>query len=132
MHVFCGVVVELDETGAVSADFIFFGVVGFFDDGNTSFIGEFFDSIDEGEVFVFHDKADGATRFAAAEAVEPLALWANGKGRGAFVVEGAKCLELAPGSFYRNIGADQLHNISGSCDSFYGFFRYFAHGLGMH
>ncbi len=63
-----GFIVEFFEAGNFATFFVCFGVERFFDNGDSGAVGEFFDGVGEGEVFVIHEEGDGVARFSASEA----------------------------------------------------------------
>ena len=123
-----GFVVEFFDPRDAAADFVGFGVENIFNDGNAGTLGEFLNGFYEGNIFVVHDEGDGRATLLAAETMVELLGGADVKGGGLFVVEGAVAFVLASSSFEREIGTDQVHDVSGIEDLFNGFFRNAAHG----
>ena len=61
-----GLVVEFLDAGNFSSFAVGLGIVGFFGDGDTGAISQFFDGIDEGEVLILHQEGEGIAALAAA------------------------------------------------------------------
>ena len=73
--------------------------------------GEFFHGLNEAEVVVFHEEADGGAMRAATEAVIELLYGVHVKRRGFFVVEGAAALRFAPAAFQCDARTHHFDNV---------------------
>lgn len=123
-----GLVIEFFDAGDFTAAFVSLGVIGFLDDGDAGPLGESLDGIDEGEVLIVHEEAQGIPALATAEAFIVLLGGIDVKGGGLFVMEGTVTLKGGAGAFQREVGSDEIDDVGGIQDLFHCFFWNAAHG----
>ena len=87
-------------------------------DGYFCTVGKAADRINEADVFVFFDKCEHITALVAAEAMKNLAVRIDVETWRLFLVKRAKREEVSAGSFKREIGANDIHDVTGGANAF--------------
>lgn len=121
-------IVELLEAGNAAAFSVVLWAGGFFDDGDAEAASEFLSGVDEGDVFMLHDKADGSTGLATSEAFKTLPGRVDGERRSVLVVERAIGFKKRTSALERKVRSYDIDDISRSDNHLNCFFRYAAHG----